>query len=250
VVSLLSSLTFDDISPTFLSSAKFEELIEFLNEMGLKGTFFCVPYILEKGDFVSYLKMALDCGHELALHGYVHAKNEFGGFYPIPLPIAFPSLERQKANLEKGVKKIIALTGIRPLGFRAPFYLYNYCTLKALSSLGFRYDSSATFFKPAHTMRLRLKWLRICKPFVTNGVVEFPVCGDYTYSLRNDDFGAFLIQAIKDFERVKSCGGVFVLNNHPQRFNEISYRFLNTLVKKLSGKTEFVKLCDALEICK
>lgn len=250
MVSLLSSLTFDDISPTFLSSAKFEKLIEFLNEMGVKGTFFCVPYMLEKGDFVSCLKMALDCGHELALHGCVHAKNEFGGFYPIPLPLPFPSLERQKANLEKGVKKIIALTGMRPSGFRAPFYLHNYCTLKALSSLGFRYDSSATFFKPAYNMRLRLRWLRIRKPFVTNGVMEFPVCGDYTYSVRNGNSGAFLVQAIKDFERVKSHGGVFVLDNHPQRFSEISYRFLSTLVKKLSGKTKFVKLRDAFEICR
>ena len=199
-------------------------------------------------EFASCLRAALDNGHELALHGYRHTKNEFGCLYPIPLPFPFPTLKKQKERLEKGVKELMNLTGVRPLGFRAPFYLHNNVTLKALSSLGFCYDSSATIFKPTHGMRLRLRWLRNFKPFVTEGVVEIPVSGDYTYSLKDSDFSDFLRRAMRDFEWIESRGGVFVLNNHPQRLSETGYRFLRTLVEKLSKRTDFLRLYDAAEM--
>jgi len=245
---LITSVTFDDVSPTYLTTLELKRLINFLDEVNVACTLFVVPY--EEGgyssavEFTSLLRAALDNGHELALHGYRHTKNEFGCFYPIPLPIPFPTLKRQKERLEKGLTKVMDLTGVRPLGFRAPFYLHNNVTLKALSSLDFRYDSSATVFKPTHSMHLRIRWLRDCKPFVSEGVVEIPVSGDYTYSLKPSDFSDFLRIAIRDFEWIKSRQGVFVLNNHPQRLGGAGYRFLRALIKKLSKRTDFLRLCD------
>ena len=130
-------------------------------------------------------------------------------------------------SLEKGVRELMSLIGIRPLGFRAPFYLHNNATLRALTCLGFRYDSSATIFKTAHGVHLRMRWSRYCKPFVTHDIAEIPVTGDYTYSLKNRDFFDFLRNAIRDFEWVRSWNGVFVLNNHPQRLNSNGFRFLS-----------------------
>jgi len=97
-------------------------------------------------------------------------------------------------------------------------------------------------------MHLRIRWLRDCKPFVSEGVVEIPVSGDYTYSLKPSDFSDFLRIAMRDFEWVKSREGVFVLNNHPQRLSGAGYRFLRTLVKKLSKRTDFLRLCDVAEV--
>ena len=248
VVNLISSLTFDDISPAYMTSSELKRLIEFLNELEVKCTFFVVPGSLEGKEFISCLKTAVTCGHELALHGYLHIKNEFGGFYPIPLSLPIPAFEKQRELLEKGNEKMLALTGINPLGFRAPYYLYNDVTLRALSNSGFLYDSSSTLFKPAHGLRLRIRWLRRFKPFVTNGVVEIPVSGDYTYNLESNDFSFCFGRALKDFELVESHEGVFVLNNHPQRLDKRGYLFLRKLLKKLSKRTDFYRLCDVTEM--
>jgi peptidoglycan/xylan/chitin deacetylase (PgdA/CDA1 family) len=230
-----------------------KRLINFLDEVNIACTLFVVPYGEESlssaaEEFSSCLRVALDRGHELALHGYRHTKNEFGCFYPIPLPIPFPTLKIQKERLEKGLARVMDLIGVRPLGFRAPFYLHNNGTLKALSSLGFHYDSSATFFKPTHSMHLRIRWLRDCKPFVSEGVVEIPVSGDYTFGLKPSDFSDFLRIVMRDFEWVKSRQGVFVLNNHPQHLSDAGYRFLRTLVDRLSKRTDFLRLCDVAEM--
>lgn len=248
VINLISSLTFDDISPAYITSSELERLIEFLDELDVQCTFFVVPSSLEGKKFISHLKMARAYGHELALHGYLHVKNEFGILYPIPLPLPIPSLEKQREHLKKGIEKMLTLTGVNPLGFRAPYYLHNNASLKALSSLGFRYDSSSTLFKPAHKLRLRLRWARKFKPFVTDGIVEVPVSGDYTYAIKDNNLSFPLRRALKDFEWLESNGGVFVLNNHPQRINENSYLFLRTLVKKLSKQTDFLRLCDIAEM--
>ena len=251
-INLITSITFDDVSPTYLPPLEFKRLISFLDEINIACTLFVVPNDCKSHsaseEFALYLRTALDHRHELALHGYMHTKNEFGYFYPIPLPIPLPTFEKQKGRIETSMKNLINLTGVRPLGFRAPFYLHNNVTLRALSSLGFWYDSSATIFKPTHGTRLRVRWLRDCKPFVTEGVTEIPVTGDYTYSLKNRGFSDFLRRAIRDFEWIRSRRGIFVLNNHPQYLCDTGYRFLRTLVKKLSKRTDFVKLIDIPQI--
>jgi peptidoglycan/xylan/chitin deacetylase (PgdA/CDA1 family) len=236
-----------------LTTVELKRLIDFLEDVNVVCTFFVIPYenrcsspVIE--EFTSYLRIASGNGHELALHGYKHTKNEFGCFYPIPLPVPFPPFKKQKECLEKGLTILANLTSVRPLGFRAPFYLHNSVTFKALSCLGFHYDSSVTLFKPAHGSHLRIRWLRDCKPFIREGVVEIPVIGDYTYSLKGDNFFDFFKVAMRDFEMVKSRHGVFVLNNHPQYLSDIGYRFLRTLLKKLSEKANFLKLCDVAEM--
>lgn len=249
---MITSITFDDVSPAYLTLLELRRLISFLNEMKVVCTLFVVPNEYESysamEEFASCLRNASDHGHELALHGYAHTKNEFGYFYPIPLPISLPTFEKQKERLERGIENLIDLTGVRPLGFRAPFYLHNSVTLRALSSLDFFYDSSATIYKPAYGMRLRVRWLRDCKPFITQGIIEIPVTGDYTYRLKSCDFIDFFRNAMRDFEWIKSHHGVFVLNNHPQRLTNTGYRFLRVLMKKLSKKTEFLRLCDVAEM--
>lgn len=248
MVNVISSLTFDDISPVHMTTLDLKRLIDFLDELNARCTLFVVPNLLKDKQFVSELKKAVVKGHELALHGVDHVKNEFGGLYPIPLPIPIRTLKNQKQRLKKGIKTMVALTGINPIGFRAPYLLYSSATIKALSSLGFRYDSSLSLFKPVHALYFRINWSRRIRPFVTNGIVEICVSGDYTFKLNSNNFHSFLNRALCDFKWIRSNKGVFVLNSHPQRLGKIGYSFLKTLISKISKDNNFYRLSDIAEM--
>jgi peptidoglycan/xylan/chitin deacetylase (PgdA/CDA1 family) len=218
--------------------------------MDVRCTFFVVPENIVnssfKQEFASCLRTAADFGHELALHGLEHIKNEFGYFYPFPLPfIPIPPFNKQKERIGQATDALIRLTGVRPLGFRAPFYLHNNMTMKVLSDLNFKYDSSKTLFKPTHAARLRVRWPGNCKPHKVQGVLEIPVIGDYVYNQKDLNFRDSLKRTVRDFEWVKSHDGVFVTNIHPNRLSKSLLRgFLQALVNKLKGKTDFVRIVD------
>lgn len=251
-MNLNTSITFDDLSPAYLSTAKFKSLLDVLSQINIPCTFFVVPghpFSFDPG-FKSCLRTALGSGHEISLHGYKHTKNEFGylSARTSSIPLSFvplPTYNEQKENLEQATRVLTRLTGVRPSGFRAPFYLYNNETLKALSSLGFKYDSSKTLFKPAHANHLRIRWLLDCKPHKLHGLNEIPVTGDYTYGMNKIDFSNSMKRAVRDFEWVTSRGGVFVVNIHPNMLDiNLLGKFLHTLYKELDGKTEFSRLVD------
>jgi peptidoglycan/xylan/chitin deacetylase (PgdA/CDA1 family) len=195
------------------------------------------------------LKKALRSGHELSLHGYKHAKNEFGylgvGPWSIPLHmIPLPSLSNQKEKIEQAAEAFFQITEVRPIGFRAPWYLFNNQTLIALSNLGFRYDSSETIFKSVHN-NLKIRWLSHSKPHWVHGLLEIPVTVDYAYNLSNLTFHNSLKRAIQDFEFIASQEGVFVINIHPNRDElDLLTRFLYDLINKIDGKTDFRRLVD------
>lgn len=250
---MITAVTFDDISPFYVNCSELSKLVEFLGDLDVICTFFIVPQennLQWSREFVEKLKYAHRVGHELSLHGYMHAKNEFGIFYPIPLPIPYPTLKKQKNLLEKGRSKILELIGVKPQGFRAPYYLHNANTKRALDALKFEYDSSMTVFKPTHCSRFRVKLLRNVRPFLDGGIVEFPVTGDYTYNLRSYGFLGSYKMALRDFELMESFDGIFVINNHPQHFGPAEFRFLKELLSNLGKKSDFMRLTDAVKIAR
>jgi len=246
---MISCLSFDDISPNFLSLTKFDRFLNYLNNLNVNSTLFVVPKMVEgnncfkKDVFSGLLKLASQSGHEIAQHGYEHAGNEiiseFGSLFPFP----FYTYEKQKKRIELGMKNIKNMIGKKPKGFRAPFYLHNLLTFKALSNLGFNYDSSKTLFKPAYYNFLRIRVMRNIQPFKINNVLEIPVTGDYTYNIIKYNPTTLLKLAIKDFKYVKRHNGVFVINNHPNYINlNILFTFLDKLIKKISSETNFMTL--------
>jgi peptidoglycan/xylan/chitin deacetylase (PgdA/CDA1 family) len=254
---LITSVTFDDISPAYLLANKFRSLLSFLDQICVSCTFFVVagksPF--DTG-FKSCLKDAISSGHEMSLHGYMHSRNEFGylavppsGIFPpfsIPMPsFPLPSFSKQKKSIEKAEKVLIELTGIKPLGFRAPGYLYNNQTLRVLSRMGYKYDSSKTLFKPVYAGNLRALLSRNCKPQKVYDLMEIPVTGDYTYDLNSSNFSYMIQMALRDFQLIASRDGVFVINIHPNRSDTILLtKFLQVLVKALHKKTDFSRLVD------
>lgn len=197
-----------------------------------------------------HLKSADKMGHELGQHGTLHGKNSFISEFGCLLPLPLPGYRKQKERLEKGMNSFTRIVGRKPLGFRAPFYLHNTQTLKALANLGYKYDSSKTVFKPTHGLTFRG---RLCRPLISDveGMKQIPVTGDYTYYLSDSTFSNALKRAIRDFEWVnsfRSDNSVFVLNNHPNRLADTEFELLGTflkiIVRRLSPKTKFMRLMD------
>jgi len=247
---LITGITFDDISPNFCSPSKLKNLLDFLNDNSVLCTFFVVPdcdcALSRDNEFAAYLRYASRSGHELSLHGYRHVRNEFGYLLPVPFSvIPFPTLKEQKQRIANASNALVRLIGVRPLGFRAPFYLYNGFTLKALSSLKFKYDSSSTLFKPTHAARFRIKWFGKSTPQRIQGLIEIPVTGDYTYNLTDTRMANCVERTIRDFNWVECKKGVFVMNIHPNRTScGLLLAYLREIIKRLHGRTEFTRLKD------
>lgn len=229
-------LTFDDISPLYISKQKFLGLLKTLDEINLKGTFFVVPKHIENlkedDDFLIYLKNSIDKGHEIAMHGYEHKKNEFDGSY-----------EKQIKIISKGLSIFENKLNINIFGFRAPFYRINNKTLRALKKLNFKYDSSKTVYKPTHS-RFRFR-MYSSYPVMEEGILEIPVYGDYTYNLT--EFKNSLKRALNDFDFL-GVDGIFVINNHIKRSEY--FKFLKSFFMYVSHRTNFLRLIDLVEIWK
>jgi peptidoglycan/xylan/chitin deacetylase (PgdA/CDA1 family) len=71
-------------------------------------------------------------GHALANHTYSH-----------PFGLCNLSTEKIKEEIEKCDIILRELTGIKPIGFRTPGYAVNTTIINTLSSLNYKYDSSA-----------------------------------------------------------------------------------------------------------
>jgi peptidoglycan/xylan/chitin deacetylase (PgdA/CDA1 family) len=238
------------MSPSYLTHSELVRIIDLSNDLNVVCTFFVVPddnMLGASDEFKATLRDAISCGHEMALHGYMHRKNEFGILYPLPPErtlIPIPTLRKQKELIRKGAGRLSDSIQTKPEGFRAPFYMYNSNTIRALAELGFKYDSSASVFKTTHCSSFRIKWLNRFGPFMTHGVVEIPVTGDYTYNLENYGFANSLKIARHDFDLTMHCNGVFVINNHPKCLYNGGTELLRVLIKELEGLTSFARLSD------
>jgi peptidoglycan/xylan/chitin deacetylase (PgdA/CDA1 family) len=250
----MTAVTFDDISVR-IEISEFKRLIAFLDERRIRSTLFVTP---RRGapafdeSFGKVLRLAISSGHEIALHGYSHVKNEFGyTLFAQLFSFPFPRYQQQKTLIERGTKCLEALTKERPIGFRAPYYRLNNATLTVLKDLGYIYDSSRTVFMSSRLSYFRLRTFYPPKPIRKKGIIEIPITGDYTFGLggqvcsKSHRFA--LWKAMQDFNWAREVGGVFVLNIHPylRRFDYV-FTFLDALVQRIQKKTEFVPAKDLL----
>jgi peptidoglycan/xylan/chitin deacetylase (PgdA/CDA1 family) len=68
--------------------------------------------------------------HEIGIHGWIHERNA-------NLP-----RDEEERLLRKAVERMTALTGSRPVGYRAPSWNFSDSTLELLMEMDFLYDSS------------------------------------------------------------------------------------------------------------
>lgn len=101
----------------------------------VRSTIFVVTRDLEDDAVRALVLEAHRAGHEIASHSHAHRYD-----------LSRQSPAFMDADLARSVDALIALTGARPRGFRAPGYNQSEALLDALERAGFAYDSS---FLPA-----------------------------------------------------------------------------------------------------
>ena len=109
-----------------------ERFGELCARLGIRGTAFCVGRNLDHPRAAAAVRRLAEGGHEVANHSFSH---DYALSSRSPAEIA--------AELRGGADAIARVTSQPPVGFRAPGYTLSPALLRALTTDGYRYDSSA-----------------------------------------------------------------------------------------------------------
>lgn len=111
-------------------------MLGIFRDHGVRGTFFVLGRIAEA--FPALVREIAGAGHEIASHGYSHQL------------VTRQSPGQFRADVLRGLDVLEAITGSRPVGYRAPAFSIVASTRWAgpiLSELGIRYSSSVFPFR-------------------------------------------------------------------------------------------------------
>jgi len=238
----LFAFTNDD--PGMQQPELFAELLDFLDEQKVPGTFFVVPNAGQqpldaKPAWVALLKRALASGHELAHHGYTHETPfEFGvppGFMLDIIPDAKARWQNEPASLEPwhtaatlrnklevGREIFQRTLGFTPTGFRSPCLGMCETTYQTLADMGFQWSSNQVI-NP-------MGWRYINRDYAAGepwtpgltphphrhpaGITEIPMHSEYTWYLETGDIDRHFELARADFDRACQQGEPFVVLSH------------------------------------
>ncbi len=103
-------------------------LLRLLDGFGIRSTFFVPGYTAEC--YPATVEEILDSGHEVAHHGYLHES------------LVGKSRQEEADILDRGLEVLESRFGVRPAGYRAPFWEMNWHSAELLVDRGFRYDST------------------------------------------------------------------------------------------------------------
>ncbi len=178
-------------------------ILSLLSRHEVRSTFFVPGYTAER--YPDVIRAIVDAGHEIAHHGYLHES------------MAGLSEQAEADILDRGIDALEAVTGQRPVGYRAPMWELNWHSPALLADRGFLYDSS--LMDADHPYELAVPSDR--------SLVEIPIqwaLDDWEQYCYIPDFsGSGLIESPRkaveiwrlEFEGIRSVGGCFVLTNHP-----------------------------------
>jgi len=104
-------------------------VVDLLDREGIPASFFIPAVSLVLNPFQVDIIQAAG-HHEFAIHGWIHELN------------SSLDAETERALLERAVDYMTDVTGVRPLGYRAPSWNFSPNTLDIIREMGFLYDSS------------------------------------------------------------------------------------------------------------
>lgn len=122
-----------------LAAQRFGELCD---AVGLKGTLFVVGRDLARGRAHRELRDLHAAGHELASHSFAH-----------DYALSRGTVAEIEADLTRAEDELHALTGAKPVGFRAPGYTLSDALLQAVANRGYAYDSSLLASPPYYAAK-------------------------------------------------------------------------------------------------
>ena len=103
-------------------------LLQILDRQDVKATFFIPGFTAES--YPDVVRRIADGGHEIAHHGYLHE------------PMQGIDAATEASYLDRGLEALANVAGIRPVGYRAPWWELNWQSPALLADRGFLYDSS------------------------------------------------------------------------------------------------------------
>jgi peptidoglycan-N-acetylglucosamine deacetylase len=118
-------------------------VLDVLDELEIKITFFIVGKDTEREENRRYLKMITERGHEVGNHSYHHESW-----------LQTYSYEKIEKEIREAEAAIEAATGQRTTGFRGPGFSWSKDLLKVLQSRGYHFDASTlpTYLGPLARM--------------------------------------------------------------------------------------------------
>ena len=228
----------------------FHELLDFLRDEGVPGTFFTIPCaggvpLADRPEWVEALHRAREEGHDVQLHGYVHTGFEFGRPPDFMLDLmsymsegrdGWAALERNRAQLERDWQRVALrerlqkgrqifrdVLGVEPVAFRAPCCATCDALYEALSEVGIGCDSSQIVDGIAweycrKEFGKHSAWDQRYPPRAfpfTAGVFEVPLMAEYTWYLTPAEVDVHLRLAREDFDQAAAMeGAAFVALSH------------------------------------
>lgn len=103
-------------------------ILRMLERTGVRGSFFVPGLTVDR--YPGTVEAILAAGHEIGHHGYSH------------VPYHRLSEDGQRRDVERALESIERVAGLRPEGFRAPWWELSNSTPALLAELGFSWDSS------------------------------------------------------------------------------------------------------------
>jgi peptidoglycan/xylan/chitin deacetylase (PgdA/CDA1 family) len=143
---------FNKPSPSMMSRGEFgakvgvPRLLELYERFDVKTTWFTPGHTVDT--FTEECELIAAKGHEFGHHGYFHENPTL-----IDAGTEEELVERAFATFDKRL-------GVRPTGYRSPYWDYSDNTLDIVEKMGFKYDSSLmnTPGKASHVIELPVSW--------------------------------------------------------------------------------------------
>ncbi|MEV5364944.1 polysaccharide deacetylase [Streptomyces cellulosae] len=160
---------FNKPSPSYMSRGEYgaevgvPRLLELYRRFDVKSTFFTPGHSVDT--FPERCREIADDGHEFGHHGYFHEN---------PTLI---SRDTEKRLIDLAFKTYKNVLGIRPTGYRSPYWDYSENTLDLIEEFGFDYDTSlmGRDVVPYRPRRWEINWETGNRAGKASKVLEIPV---------------------------------------------------------------------------
>lgn len=178
-------------------------LLRVLERQDVRSTFFVPGFTADT--YPDMVKQIIDHGHEVAHHGYLHE------------PMQGISAESEARYLDRGLEALDRL-GVRPTGYRAPWWEMNWHTPRLLTERGFVYDSSLLNGDSPYRFRVdggADSLVEIPVDWALDDWEQYAFYPGYTGSGVIEDPSKVHQMWLSEARAHHSEGSCFVLTNHP-----------------------------------
>ena len=161
--------SFNYLTPSFMSRGQFgaevgvPRLLDLFKRKGITTSFYIPGHTVDT--FPEISKKVMDAGHEIGHHGYYHE--------------ILPAIKRdtEKRLMDLAFASYKRHFGIRPTGYRAPYWEFSESTLDLVEEAGFLYDSSmmGRDLTPYRIQRWQINWEKGNVAGPASKVLEIPV---------------------------------------------------------------------------